>query len=115
VSIIIRHDKGAHAMATLELVTLECHRQHDITGLDEPKIIVDGITVWNHAMDKGTKKDLRPTSVQFNGRAEVTLEEVSNGKSKQIGGQVTVRESGNPPSVDFKTSGTWYELFFEVS
>ena len=38
-----------------------------------------------------------------------------DGKSKQIGGQVTVRESGNPPSVDFKTSGTWYELFFEVS
>ena len=36
-------------------------------------------------------------------------------QSKQIGGQTTVRESGNPPSVDFKTSGTWYELFFEVS
>jgi hypothetical protein len=102
-------------MATLELVTLECHRQHDVTGLDEPKIIVDGITVWNRAIDKGAKADLRPTSVHFTGRAEVTLEEVSNGKSKQIGGQATIRENGNPPSVDFKTSGTWYELFFEVS
>ena len=102
-------------MATLELVTLECHRQHDLTGRDEPKIIVDGITVWNGVMDKGAKADLRPTSVHFNGRAEVTLEEVSNGKPKQIGGEVTVRENGNPASVDFKTSGTWYELFFEVS
>jgi len=67
-------------MATLELVTLECHRQHDVTGLDEPKIIVDGIIVWNGAIDKGAKADLRPTSVHFNGRAEVTLEEVTNGK-----------------------------------
>ena len=102
-------------MATLELVTLECHKQHDLTGLDEPKIIVDGITVWNGVLDKGAKADLRPTSVHFNGRAEVTLEEATNGKSKQIGSQATIRENGNPTSVDFKTSGTWYELFFQVS
>ena len=102
-------------MATLELVTLECHKQHDITGLDEPKIIVDGITVWNGVLDKGAKADLRPTSVHFNGRAEVTLEEATNGKSTQIGGQATIRENGNPASVNFKTSGTWYELFIKVS
>ena len=102
-------------MATLELVTLECHKQHDLTGRDEPIIKVDGITVWNGVVDKGAKADLRPTSVHFNGRAEVTLEEASNGKSTQIGGQATVRESGNPSSVTFKTSGTWYELFIQVS
>ena len=101
-------------MATLELVTLECHRQHDITGLDEPKIIVDGVTVWNRAIDKGAKADLRPTSVHFTGRAEVTLEEVSNGKSKQIGGRATIRENGNPPAVDFKTSGTHYVLYYDL-
>jgi hypothetical protein len=102
-------------MATLELVTLECHKQHDITGLDEPIVKVDGISVWNGVLDKGAKADLRPTSVHFNGRAEVTLEEASNGRSTQIGGQATIRESGNPPSVTFKTSGTWYELFIKVS
>jgi len=102
-------------MATLELVTLECHKQHDLTGRDEPIIKVDGITVWNGAIDKGAKADLRPTSVHFNGRAEVTLEEASNGKSTQIGGEATIRENGNPSSVNFKTSGTWYELFIKVS
>jgi hypothetical protein len=28
-------------MAPLELVTLECHRQHDVTGLDEPGSLSD--------------------------------------------------------------------------
>jgi hypothetical protein len=102
-------------MATLELVTLECHRRHDLVNKDEPQITVDGITVWNGVMGKRAKADLRPASVHFNSRAEVTLQEVSNGKPKQIGGEVTVRENGNPASVNFKTSGTWYELFFDVS
>jgi hypothetical protein len=83
VAFIVRNAKEAHAMATLELVTLECHKQHDLTGRDEPIIKVDGITVWNGVVDKGAKADLRPTSVHFNGRAEVTLEEASNGKSTQ--------------------------------
>jgi hypothetical protein len=100
-------------MATLELVTLECHRKHDITGSDEPKITVDGVTVWNGVMSKGDKRDLH-TTVRFDGHAGVTLQEVSNGKPTQIGDEVTVRESGNPPSVNFKTSGTWYELFIQV-
>jgi LuxR family transcriptional regulator, maltose regulon positive regulatory protein len=113
--ISIRHDKGAHEMATLELVTLECHRKHDLINKDEPQITVDGITVWNGVMAKGAKADLRPTSVHFNGRAEVTLQEVSNGKPKQIGDEVTVRENGNPASMNFKTSGTWYELVFTVA
>jgi hypothetical protein len=40
-------------MATLELVTLECHRKHDLTDSDEPTITVAGITVWNGVMGKG--------------------------------------------------------------
>ena len=102
-------------MATLELVTLECHRKHDITGRDEPEILVDGRTLWNGVMRKGDTADLRPTHVSFNGHIGVTLKEVSNGKATQIGDEVTIRESGNPPSVNFKTSGTWYELIFRVA
>jgi DNA-binding SARP family transcriptional activator len=107
--------QGAPAMATLELVTLECHREHDLVRKDEPQITVDGITVWNGVMGKRAKADLRPASVHFNARAEVTLREVSNGEHRQIGDEITVRENGNPASLSFKTSGTWYELYFEVS
>jgi hypothetical protein len=101
-------------MATLGLVTLECRRQHDLVSRDEPRITVDGITVWNGVMGKGAKADLRPASVHFNARAEVMLQEVGNGTPTQIGDEITVRENGNPASLSFKTSGTWYELYFEV-
>ena len=102
-------------MATLGLVTLECHRRHDLASKDEPQITFDGITVWNGVMGKRTKADRRPASVHFNSRAEMTLLEVSGGKPRQIGDEITVRENGNPASVSFKASGTWYELYFEVS
>ena len=102
-------------MATLALVTLECHRRHELVHKDEPQITVDGITVWNGVIAKGAKANLRPASLHFNSRAEMTLQEVGNGKPKQIGDEITVRENGNPASVSFKTSGTWYELYFEVS
>lgn len=102
-------------MATLGLVTLECHRRHDLASKDEPQITVDGITVWNGFMGKSTRADLRPASVHFNSRAEMTLLDVSGGKPRQIGDEITVRENGNPASVSFKASGTWYELYFEVS
>jgi hypothetical protein len=101
-------------MATLELKTLKCVRQHDVSGSDEPKININDGFVWNAVMKKG---DVRTVGVTrgFEGTATVTLEEVSNGKAKQIGEEATIRESGNPSSVVFKTSGTHYELFFEVS
>lgn len=102
-------------MATLELVTLECRHEHDLVSKDEPQITVDGITVWNGVMGKRAKADLRPASVHFNARAEVTLQEVSNGNPRQIGDEITVRENGNPASLSFRTSGAWYELYFEVS
>ncbi len=33
-------------MATLELKTLRCIRKNDVSGLDEPRIKVDGDLVW---------------------------------------------------------------------
>ena len=101
-------------MATLGLVTLECHRRHDLVSTDEPRITVDGITVWNGVMGTRTRADLRPASLHFNSRAEMTLLDVSGGKPRQIGDEITVRENGNPASVSFETSGTRYELFFDV-
>jgi len=43
-------------MATLELVTPECHKEHDLVGRDEPIIKVDGISVWNGVIEKGRRQ-----------------------------------------------------------
>ncbi|OLF15960.1 hypothetical protein [Actinophytocola xanthii] len=102
-------------MATLELVNLHCHRKQDVSGSDEPRLKVDGVPVWNGVMDKGDDRNLRPTSVEFDDTTKVALEELNGSKAKQIGADVTIRESGNPNTVHFKTSGAWYELSFEVS
>lgn len=101
-------------MATLELVTLHCHHQDDLVTKDERRITVDGIIVWTGVMGEETRADLRSACVHFNRWAEVTLQEVSDGKPEQIGDEITVREDGNPASVSFRASGTWYELFFAV-
>jgi len=102
-------------MATLELINLHCHRKRDLTGKDEPRIKVDGVVVWNGVMNKGDDLSLRPTSVGFEGDCQVILDEMHNQNPKQIGAAVTIRESGNPASLHFKTSGAWYEMTFEVA
>ena len=42
-------------------------------------------------------------------------EEMNNNNPKQIGDAVTVFETGNPKFLTFKTSGAWYEVYFEVT
>lgn len=102
-------------MATLELVSLHCHRKQDVSGKDEPRLKVDGVMVWNGVMNKDDDASLRPTTADFEDTASVVLEEMNGDNPKKIGATATIRESGNPTSVHFKTSGAWYELFFEVS
>jgi hypothetical protein len=102
-------------MATLALTKLHCHRKKDVIGKDEPRIKVDGVPVWNGVMEKDSSRDLRPTSVVFDNTTRVKLEEMNNQDAKQIGADVVIRESGNPDSVHFKTSGAWYELYFTVA
>jgi hypothetical protein len=102
------------AMATLELKTLRCIRKQDITGKDEPRIKVDGVPVWNGAVTKNGSIDIGIT-ISFEEQANVIAEEMNNTKPKQIGAAVVVRESGNPKFMTFKTSGTWYEVDFEVT
>jgi hypothetical protein len=109
-------DEGKQEMATLHLNTIRCHRKHDIAGDDEPEIKVKGVLVWNQAMNTNQLQVL-PVGVTrpFQGSTTVTLHEVTNGKSTQIGGAFPVKEKGNPASMQFKTSGTHYEVFFTVS
>jgi hypothetical protein len=115
VGLIILNDKETKVMATLELISLYCHRKQDVSGKDEPRLKVDGDVIWNGVMEKGSDRNLRDTSVPFEDSTKVKLEEMNGDKPKQIGAEATIRESGNPDSVQFKTSGAWYELFFEVS
>ena len=101
-------------MATLELKTLRCIRKRDLSGKDEPRIKVDGDPVWNGVVAKDGSVSIGVT-VDFEGEVSVMAEEMNNTQAKQIGAAVLVRESGNPKFVTFKTSGTWYEVDFEVT
>jgi hypothetical protein len=101
-------------MATLELNTLRCKRRKDVIGKDEPSIKADGVKVWNGVVAKDGSVNIGAT-VPFENQVRLICEEWNNTKSKQIGDAVTVRESGNPTFLTFKTSGTWYEVDFEVT
>jgi|SRR5436190_4594462 len=101
-------------MATLKLKDLHCKRKNDITGLDEPRIRVDGVAIWNGAVAKGATVSI-DASVDFDGQVNVIAEEMNGAKAQQIGDAAVVRESGNPSFLTFKTSGTWYEVHFDVT
>jgi hypothetical protein len=101
-------------MATLELKTLRCIRKQDVTGKDEPRIKVDGGSVWNGVVAKDGSVTIG-VNVPFEDQASVIAEEMNNTTPKQIGAAVIVRESGNPQFLTFKTSGAWYEVDFEVT
>jgi len=101
-------------MATLILNSLKCRRPQDIIGKDEPRIRVDGQRVWNGVVKKDQTVDIG-VEVEFEGQATVIAEEMNNQTPKQIGDSVTVRESGNPKFLTFKTSGAWYEVYFEAT
>jgi hypothetical protein len=109
-------DEGKQEMATLHLNTIRCHRKHDIAGDDEPVLKVKGVTVWNGVMNTNRLQLLNVSETsKFEGSTTVSLHEETNGKSTQIGGAFPVKEKGNPASMQFKTSGTHYEVFFTVS
>lgn len=100
-------------MAILELKTLRCIRRNDLKGFDEPRIKVDGDPVWDSAVSKEGSVPIN-REIRFEGEASVIAEEMNGTKAKQIGAAALVREKGNPKFLTFKTSGTWYEVDFEV-
>jgi hypothetical protein len=105
-------------MATLILRSLECIRRHDVTGVDEPEITVDGDVVWRGAISKGETEVLtngRADEVEFDGSVMVRLMEISNGFADQIdiGWEIMDTPKNNGKAV-FKTSGTHYELEYRV-
>jgi hypothetical protein len=101
-------------MANLYLKQLRCKRKNDLSGLDEPRIWCDSTKVYNGAVAKDGTDPIN-ANFPFEGDVEVRCEEMNGTKGKQIGDSVTVRESGNPSFLTFKTAGTWYEVDFEVT
>jgi hypothetical protein len=101
-------------MATLNLKYLKCIRKQDVTGKDEPRIKVHGTAVWNRVVEKGGRVDIGWQG-DFEDKVSVICEEMNDDKPKQIGAAVNVFETGNPPFLTFKTSGAWYEVYFDVT
>lgn len=101
-------------MATLELKSLKCIRKQDVSGKDEPRIKVDGDPVWNGVVAKDGSVTIG-VSVPFENQVSVIAEEMNNTRPEQIGDAAVVRESGNPDFLTFKTSGAWYQVYFEVA
>ena len=108
--------------AQLTLKTLKCLRQHDLTGVDEPEIWVDGNKYYSKPLDKDGHFNVPAPDdvIRFSGSIKVALYEASGSADhvdrKQIGTSYKVTESNPPPSpMDFKTSGSHYTLTFSVS
>jgi len=97
----------------IALKTLKCIRRNDIDGFDEPRIKVGGDPVWNGAVKKGNSVNIG-IDVPFTNKVNVIAEEMNGTNAQQIGAAAEVRESGNPAFLTFKTSGTWYEVYFDA-
>ena len=98
-------------MSTITFTTLECIRKQDVTGKDEPHLIVDGVDLWDGVLDKG---DTEPVgrSKNFDGSMTVTLKEKNPNSWKTIG-TVTITTGRVAPAV-FKTSGAHYQLWYTI-
>lgn len=106
--------------AQLNLNTLKCLRRHDLTGVDEPEIWLDGRKYFATTLDKDESVKVPANTYEFTGQVKVELFEASgsagNVDRKQIGTAYKVTEQNPPPSpMDFKTSGAHYTLSFSVA
>jgi hypothetical protein len=102
------------AMTTLHITKLECKRQQDVTGLDEPRITVNGDPVWGPGkMNKGDIKTLN-IPVDFGEVAEVKVQEMNNNRAKDIGPAQLIRVDRPGSPVDFSTSGAHYVLSYDI-
>ena len=101
-------------MATLILKSLQCIRKHDLTGNDEPEIVVGTDSVWRGAMAKGETEILtngRADETDFSGEILVYLFE----STRRVSTGYEVDDAPtNTGRATFKTSGTHYELEYRV-
>lgn len=101
----------------LELVKLKCVRKHDVFDPDEPKLIVNGVTIYGPGnVGKGETVNLNRSTL-FNGSAQVQLVEVNPGKDKDLGTRTISGASDvgqGSRMKEFQSPGADYELTYEV-
>lgn len=101
----------------LELKELKCVRKQDTVGDDDPKLIVDGRTVYGPgSIKKGGKVTLNRTAL-FTGTAQVQLIEVDAGSDDDMG-TITVRGAAQvnrgTQTGEFQRPHSDYELTYSV-
>jgi hypothetical protein len=108
-------------MPALQLDTLTCIRKQDLTGDDEPRLVVDGEVVWgprkmnpNDQEDAPRELALGTDPIPFAGVVEVKLEEMNGNRPKQIGLSQYIRVDRPGSPVEFSTSGARYELAYTI-
>ena len=101
----------------LELKELKCIRKQDTVGNDDPKILVDGRTVYGPgSIGKGGKVVLNRTAL-FTSTAQVQLIEVDSGSDDDMG-TITVRGASQvnqgTQTGEFHRTNADYELTYTV-
>lgn len=100
-------------MPTLHLDTLTCTTSEDWSfDQDEPKIVVNGKTVWTAVVMEGNSYDVSE-NVKFSGEARVTLIERDGGPDADdfLGEHVVTKGSG---TMKFTKDGADYSLTYSV-
>ena len=102
----------------LELVKLFCDRKQDTVGRDEPKIVVNGVTVYGPGdIGKGGTVYLTGRSALFSSTAQVQLLEVDAGADDDMGSTTIVGSADvnrGDLKREFHRTHSDYELTYRV-
>jgi hypothetical protein len=103
----------------LELVKLHCSRKQDTFGRDEPKLVVNGTTIYGPGdIGKGGTVTLTGRSALFTTTAQVQLYEVDSGSDDDMG-SITVNGATQVDRGDqtgeFHRTNADYELTYRVA
>ncbi|MFT4165444.1 MAG: hypothetical protein QM650_09400 [Microlunatus sp.] len=101
----------------LQLSKLKCNRKQDTVGRDDPKILVDGKTVYGPGdIGRGETVNLNRTAL-FTTSAQVQLVEVDAGNDDDMG-TITIRGAAQVGQGDqvgeFHRTHADYELTYQV-
>lgn len=102
----------------LELVELHCTRKQDTIGADEPKLLVDGVTVYGPgSVKKGGTINLAGRSAFLDKTAQVQLIEVDAGVDDDMGTQTVNGASSvgrGDQQLEYHRTHADYELTYQV-
>lgn len=101
------------AMAKITVTKLRCERKQDISGDDEPILVIDDQEVWAGKMGKGDTQ-YPNVSHSFDQSAVVELKERDSKKDKSLGSWMIRGQAQSETMVIATSSGYHYQLWYEV-